>query len=206
MSEAVGSYIDLARERLAAYAPRIAERSVGTPAAVLALLYHHDGADRLLFTRRTETLSSHKGQIAFPGGRADVTDADLAATALRETWEEIGIAPADVTIFGRLDDVITNSGYRVAPFVGRLERVPYPFVPSPTEVAAILEVPVAHLLDPATLKPESREVGGQIAWMPAYWWEGQRIWGATARMVQEFIALLRGDADALESVRKRHDA
>lgn len=201
MTTSLTPYIDLARDLLATYSPRTAQAPDARPAAVLALLYHDRGEDRVLLTRRTDTLEHHKGQISFPGGGVHPADADLSVTALRETWEEVGVRPEDVEILGRLDDVVTNSNFLVAPFVGLLRQVPYEFIPSEVEVAEILEPPLAHLLDEATLVMESRELNGRVLLMPAYHWEGHRIWGATARMLQELLDLLRGAPDRLATIR-----
>jgi 8-oxo-dGTP pyrophosphatase MutT (NUDIX family) len=202
MNAPLTPYIDLARELLAAYTPRRVQAPPSSrPAAVLALLFHDQGADRVLLTRRTDTVEHHKGQISFPGGGVHAADADLSVTALRETWEEVGVRPEDVALFGRLDDVITTSNYLVAPFVGGLRRVPYQFMPSAIEVAEVLAPPLAHLLDDANLVMEAREVNGQVRLTPAYYWQGHRIWGATARMLQELLELLRGAPDRLEAIR-----
>lgn len=202
MTVSITPYIDLARELLAEYTPRMVDAPAGSrPAAVLALLFHEEGHDRVLLTRRTDTVEHHKGQISFPGGGVHAADADLSVTALRETWEEVGVRPEDVELFGRLDDIITISNYLVAPYVGVLLRSPYEFVPSEIEVAEVLAPPVAHLLDDANLVMETREVNGAVRLTPAYYWEGHRIWGATARMLQEFLELLRGAHDHLEAIR-----
>lgn len=202
MAGSLTPYIDLARELLAAYTPRSIEAPSGArPAAVLALLFHDRGADRILLTRRTDTVEHHKGQISFPGGRVHAADADLSITALRETWEEVGVKPEDVELLGRLDDVITVSNFVVAPFVGVLRRVPYEFVPNEREVAEVLEPPIAHLLDDANLVMEPRELNGAIRLMPTYYWGAHRIWGATARMLRELLELLRGAPDRLAAIR-----
>ena len=201
MTTSVTPYIDLARDLLAGYTPHLLEAPDSRPAAVLLLLYHDRGEDRILFTRRTDTVEHHKGQISFPGGAVHDADADLGVTAVRETWEEVGVHPDDVELLGRLDDVITTSNYLVAPFVGQLRRTPYEFVPSEIEVAEVLEPPLAHFLDDANLVMETRAVGGRVRLLPAYYWQGHRIWGATARMLQEFLELLRGAPDRLDAIR-----
>jgi 8-oxo-dGTP pyrophosphatase MutT (NUDIX family) len=195
-------YIDLARRALANYEPRPLTTPAPRDAGVLVLLYHHAGADRVLLTRRTDTVEHHKGQISFPGGGRHDADEDLATTALRETWEEVGVHPDDVEIIGRLDEVLTISDFRVAPYVGVLHRIPYAFVPSEIEVAEVLEVPIAHLLDPANADYETRLLpDGREVLLPAYVYGDQRIWGATARMLESFLDLLRRamDAEAAES-------
>jgi len=200
-------YIDLARELLRDYSPRtLAPPPNSRPAAVLLLLEHDRGEDRIVLTVRTDTVEHHKGQISFPGGGVHDADADLSVTALRETWEEIGVDPEHVEILGRLDDMVTTSNFLVAPYVGVLTAAPYEFVASELEVAEIIEPPVAHLLDDATLVMETRELQGQVRLMPAYHWEGHRIWGATARMLQELLDLLRGAPDRLDAIRAHSHA
>lgn len=182
-----------ARVVLAGYQPRptAVATSDARDAAVLVLLADHLGEAHVVLTRRTDTVEHHKGQISFPGGARHGADEDLALTALRETWEEIGVHPHDVELIGRLDEIVTVSNFRVAPFVGVLKHTPYPYAPSPIEVAEVLEVPLRHLLDPANKVYEPR-----VAWSggptvsPAYWWNGHRIWGATARMLERFLDLL----------------
>ncbi len=186
-----------ARVVLAGYQPRptAVATSDARDAAVLVLLADYLGEAHVVLTRRTDTVEHHKGQISFPGGARHGADEDLALTALRETWEEIGVHPHDVELIGRLDEIVTVSNFRVAPFVGVLKHTPYPYAPSPIEVAEVLEVPLRHLLDPANKVYEPR-----VAWSggptvsPAYWWNGHRIWGATARMLERFLDLLQADA------------
>ena len=199
-------YIDLARALLMTYEPRTLDAPDARPAAVLVLLHHDEGADRVILTRRTDTVEHHKGQISFPGGGVHDSDADLSVTALRETWEEIGVRPEDVELLGRLDPMVTTSNFLVTPYVGVLRPGPYAFVASELEVAEILAPPIAHLLDEASLVMETRELQGEVHLLPAYHWEGHRVWGATARMLQEFLELLRGGADRLAAIRAHSHA
>jgi 8-oxo-dGTP pyrophosphatase MutT (NUDIX family) len=147
--------------------------------------------DALLFTQRTTTLSQHSGQISFPGGRADASDRDAAATALREAEEEIGLPPASVEVLGELDEIPTPTGYLITPVVGLVAEPPATWRPNPAEVAEVFTVEIARLRDPAVL-----ERGGQIerwgvVWeLIAYHVDGRRIWGATARMVSILLELL----------------
>ncbi len=183
--------IHRSRSVLAGYVPAPAPGDAAREAAVLVLVYHLAGRETVLLTRRTDTVDTHKGQISFPGGGRHGVDEDLSVTALRETYEEVGVNPADIELIGRLDEIITISSFRVAPFVGVLKRAPYDFVPSPHEVAEVLEVPVRHLLDPANKVMEPRvNWSGGPAHSPAYWYEGHRIWGATARMLEGFLHML----------------
>ncbi len=162
------------------------------PAAVLILVYDCDGEAHVVFTERTNHVEHHKGQISFPGGARDDDDDSLAATALRETFEEIGVRPDDVEIIGQLDDMVTISNFRVTPFVGILyERSQYSFVLNEHEVAQVVEVPLEFLLDERNLELEVRQHQGRQVLVPAFLYNGHRIWGATARMLHQFIELLR---------------
>jgi 8-oxo-dGTP pyrophosphatase MutT (NUDIX family) len=202
MTISVTPYIDLARDLLRGYEPRGLAAPDARRAAVLTLLYHDQGADRVLLTKRTDTVEHHKGQICFPGGGVHDGDADLSVTALRETWEEVGVYPEHVEIIGRLDEIVTISNFLVTPYVGVLHKTPYEFVPSDIEVAEVLEPPIADLLDDASLVLEERVVDGEIRYAPAYLWNGHRVWGATARMLQEFLDLLQGAPERLAEIRQ----
>jgi 8-oxo-dGTP pyrophosphatase MutT (NUDIX family) len=206
MTESLTPYIELARELLRTYTPRDLHAPDAKPAAVLVLLYHDQGQDRVILTRRTDTVEHHKGQISFPGGAVHAADADLSVTALRETWEEIGVRPEHVELLGRLDAMVTTSNFLVAPYVGVLTVRPYEFIPSELEVAEILAPPIGHLLDDASLEMETRELQGVVRLLPAYHWDGHRVWGATARMLQEFLELLRGAPDRLATIRAHSHA
>ncbi len=155
-----------------------------TPAAVLIpLLFRAE--PRVLLTQRTDTLSRHAGQVAFPGGRADPDDISLVETALRETQEETGIAPAFVTVAGFLDAYETGTGYAILPVVGVLSEG-FALSPQEREVAKIFEVPLAFLLDPANKVKQTREFQGTQRSFYSFTYEGHYIWGATAAMLINF--------------------
>jgi 8-oxo-dGTP pyrophosphatase MutT (NUDIX family) len=196
-------YTALSRERLAGYRPRRIHTDASMPAAVLLTLLHHSGADRVLLTVRSHTVEHHKGQISFPGGAVHDADDSLQTTALRETWEEVGIDPPDIEVIGQLDDIITVSNFVVTPFVGVLRRAPYDYVPSPLEVAEVIEPPIAHLLDPVNTVWDERQDRARVVRSPAFLYGGHRIWGATARMLYEFLCLLTSDVAGLEEARAR---
>jgi 8-oxo-dGTP pyrophosphatase MutT (NUDIX family) len=136
----------------------------------------------VLLTRRNETLRRHAGQVAFPGGRADPGDADLIETALREAEEEIGLARSLVEVIGPADAYRTVTGYDVLPI---LAVVPpdLPLAPHEAEVAALFEVPLAHLLDPANHVAKTVDWHGRERHFFEIEWGGERIWGATAAMI-----------------------
>ncbi|MBA2273973.1 MAG: CoA pyrophosphatase [Actinobacteria bacterium] len=143
----------------------------------------------LLFTVRTQTLPSHKGQISFPGGSVDPSDPTTEAAALREAEEELGLAPSAVRILGELDTVLTYvSGFIVSPFVGWIDKRPS-LAPNPTEVAQVLQVPLAHLTDHIRAEPGFSH-GGRTYPTEAWIWRGSVIWGFTARLLRLFFDVL----------------
>lgn len=157
-------------------------------ACVLIPLVFIDGAWSILFSRRSPNLAAHSGQIAFPGGAVEEGEA-LDAAAVREAEEEVGIPAGHVELIGRLDDLITNSGFLVAPFVGVItERIDY--VLQESEVDEVFEVPVEALLQPE--QPEVRYVAFRKRQYPAYFYryEQYEIWGLTGRILKSFLDLV----------------
>ncbi len=182
--------------RLAAYQPRRLQANGTIPAAVLVLLEPAVEGPAVVLTVRTDEVEHHKGQVSFPGGARDPEDPDPWHTALRETSEEIGVDPRDPRQLGQLDEIVTTSEFLVTPYVAALARSPYPYRPNPSEVAEVLRVPLAWLLDPRNTVWEERDYHGRRLAMPAYWWRGTRIWGATGRMLHDFLEILRSGAAA----------
>jgi len=160
-------------------------------AAVLIPVIEREQGLTVLFTRRTEHLQSHAGQISFPGGGAEPGDASPIATALRETEEEIGLLPDQVEILGTLDEYATVTGYRVTPVVG-LVRPPIELRLDPYEVAEIFEVPLDFLLDPSNHRRDSMIRDGRRREFDAVPYGPYYIWGATAAMLLQFHAFLSG--------------
>jgi 8-oxo-dGTP pyrophosphatase MutT (NUDIX family) len=139
-------------------------------------------APALLFTRRTEHLARHSGQVSFPGGRSEPADLSAIETALRETAEETGIAPGFVTVAGYLDRYLTGTGFDIQPVVGVLADG-FALAPDAREVAEIFQVPLAFLFDPANRRRESMVWQGRRRSFYAYSWQGHEIWGATAAII-----------------------
>lgn len=159
---------------------------------VLLLLYCRDHELHLILTRRRDDLDSHAGQISFPGGRHEDPET-LEMTALRETHEEVGVAPTQVEVVGALAPLyIPPSDFEVHPFVAwSLEGQRPSFHADPREVAEILEVPLSHLLDPATRVEEPWDFRGHAIHVPYYAVDHHKVWGATAMMLSEFLERLR---------------
>lgn len=160
-----------------------------TPAGVMLLIYPKDGEYCILLQKRSTKVDSHKGEISLPGGKVDPGDATLLDTALRETHEEMGIDPADVEVFGALDQTATTTGFCTSPFAGTIPY-PYKFSPQETEVAEVLEVPVSSLVDDANRRDEIRVADGDLEYAPVFAYDGHIIFGATARILDRFLRLL----------------
>jgi len=157
-------------------------------AAVLVPLVWHDNEWHLLFTRRTDKVESHKGQVSFPGGACDEGETTPEQTALREAEEEVGINPNDVKVLGRLTNMITISRFRVTPVVGII-KWPTVFRVGEHEVARVFTIPLGWLANSSNrwqfqIQDRKRAV---IAYHP---YDGELLWGATARMTVDFLNIL----------------
>ena len=160
------------------------------PAAVLVPLIDRPEGLSVLLTQRASQLARHAAQIAFPGGRLEPDDPDVASAALREAREEIGLDPGRVRVFGYLPDHVVISGFRVTPVLG-IVAPPFSLELNPAEVAGVFEVPVNHVLDSANHKQRMRRVGNEELLLYDIPWEGQNIWGATAGMLLTFVHMLK---------------
>jgi 8-oxo-dGTP pyrophosphatase MutT (NUDIX family) len=170
-------------------ATRVADKSC-REAGVLALLFPHEGSTGLLLTVRRDHLKQHAGQVAFPGGRRKSGES-LVETALREAEEEINVPPDRVDILGALTPLfIPVSNYCVYPFVGVLAGEPTGLRPLDDEVAHILQVPLSLLMDPAARRSEARLLQDRSVEIPFFAVDGHVVWGATAMMLAELLALV----------------
>ncbi len=163
------------------------------PAAVLVPLLRQAGGWHILYTRRSASLPEHSGQVAFPGGRADPGDASPEFTALREAQEEIGLRPQDARILGRMRQYLTITNYRITPVVGVIPY-PYPFAPADVEVSRIFTIPLDWLADPAHYEERLRPLPAPHAPAPVIYfqaYDGEVLWGATARMTLHLVQLLQ---------------
>lgn len=164
------------------------------PAAVLVLIVYGDEPG-ILLTKRTATLAKHAGQVAFPGGRIESSDASIEAAALREASEEIGLSPSEPEILGRLPDYLTGTGFRISPVLALLPR-PVVLTPSPDEVDAIFELPLDVLLDPAAPERRRAEFRGRMREFWVWPHEQHYIWGATASILVHLATRLRAEVRA----------
>ena len=160
-------------------------------AAVLVPVFLRDGAPQVLMTRRRDDLRLHPGQISFPGGRIETHDPDARAAALREAQEEIGIAPGDVELLGRLSEaLVVLSGFRLTPWVG-VVPYPYPYVVQPDEVAGLIELSVSDLLAPGAHRTGKREAFGMVHEVHYFEVGGHVVWGASALVLHELLTAWR---------------
>lgn len=157
------------------------------PAAVLVPIQEREDGHHIILTRRAEGLNTHGGQVAFPGGQLDSTDASPLEAALRESQEEVGIDPRDVRVLGQLDQVTASSNFLITPYVGRIP-FPYDFSLNPSETTEIFSVPVSALLNADVMRIDTKR---HSAGRPIYHFQYKHwdIWGATAKMIVQLLEL-----------------
>ena len=155
-------------------------------AAVLIALLPYDDPEVVL-TVRSQQVEHHKGEISFPGGALDSLDEHPMSAALREADEEVGLRAEHVEVLGEQSHYRTLSDFHVTPYIGLIDRAPYPFRPLEIEVGEIIRPSLSHLLDQGNITFEHRERDGEIFHMREYWYEGHRIFGATATMLGRFL-------------------
>lgn len=188
--------LDALRKRLLKREGLRAERPGTVPSAVLVpILFGPDGLS-ILYTKRSEALNHHRGQISFPGGKWSAGDSTLLDTALREAHEEVGLDPRDLEVLGELDEVWTPSGFTIRPFVA-LVRAPYPFKPNPHEIDRLIEVPWTGIPAAESFGCEVRMVDGEPLEVCHFTVNGDFIWGATARITRNLMTLLAAVQDEI---------
>jgi 8-oxo-dGTP pyrophosphatase MutT (NUDIX family) len=163
--------------------------SLLTRAGVLIPLFENEGEIHVLFTKRTEDVEHHKGQISFPGGAIDRADKTIIDTALRESEEEIGLQRTNVEVLGSLNDYWTPSGFCITPVVGYIYVVPS-LNPNPMEVTEVFNAPLSFFLDKTNERVEQRRRGDKVIDVYFYHYGNYEIWGATAAMLRFFLQTL----------------
>jgi len=183
------NFVDELRMTLLNRERRVIERLPFAHAAVLVPLFKKGEDCHLLFTKRTQQVKHHKGEISFPGGVVDEGDSGLERTALREAHEEIGLSERDVQLIGALDDIVTITEFIVTPFVG-LFPYPYPFRTSEVEIEELIEVPLSHLLKEEYFGEHTITTGNRSRVVYTYQYGKYTIWGATALILKQFLELI----------------
>jgi len=186
--------IEQLRSALLTHQPR--RISAALPEAGILVPVTRDTAQpKIILTRRAEHLNTHKGQVAFPGGKRDETDPSLSFTALRECHEEIGVPPDQVELLGALSQVISLHGIRVSPFVGLIDDT-YPLVANPDELDSIFKVPVQFFREAEPIRRDKMTYKGMALSVPSYHFRDQgetyEIWGLSAIVVVELMNLAFG--------------
>lgn len=184
--------IDLLRKRLSPAPTHITSETSARPAAVLVPIFNKEGIWHVLFTRRTDSVEDHQGQVSFPGGVIEANDESPLQAALRETQEEIGIRPEDVQILGALNPLPTVTNFIVVPIIGTIPW-PYQFSLNEQEVATVFSVPLDWLANPDNIEVKEWKPEGPWPSVPVHFFrpfEGEVIWGATARITIRLLKLL----------------
>ena len=158
-------------------------------ASVAIVMLKKNKKDFIVFTKRSDNMREHAGEISFPGGRVEEEDQSLLHTAVRETEEEIGVKLSNEEYIGRVDDSLTTSKYHVYPFVFSVKRELY--YHKSLEISELIEVPIDHLLDPKNCKLEKVLYHNEMRDLYSYRYKSYIIWGATGYILNNFLSLLR---------------
>lgn len=181
--------IERLSRRLQAHRPRRLDVEHSGRAAVLMPVLPEGEEFCFLLTQRTHKVETHKGQISFPGGIQEESDPNLLQTALRETWEEIGLAHQAIHVLGEFDEYLSITGLIVTPFAAYVGG-PLKLTPNPDEVDEILKVPFSIFQDSRTLRVETRVRLGVERKLYFYDFQGKEVWGLTAQIIRDFLGLL----------------
>ncbi|KEF31754.1 MAG: CoA pyrophosphatase [Gammaproteobacteria bacterium] len=188
---------DFLAERLAGYAPR--QLALDYPeAGILVPITNDDRNPEMIFTLRSANLSTHRGQVAYPGGKRDPGDPSLAATALRETHEEIGLPPEQVNVIAPLSQVMSRYGILVTPYVGVIPA-DHPLEHNPDEIESVFRVPLSFFLEDRRERTDALNFLNHTFYVPCYRWERYQIWGLSAVVLVDFLnAVYDAGIDLLE--------
>lgn len=188
---------NLLKERLSGYAPR--QLALDYPeAGILVPVTNEHHNPEMVFTLRSANLNTHRGQVAFPGGKRDQDDASLAETALRETHEEIGLPPEQVQIVAPLSQVMSRYGILVTPYVGVIPH-DHPLQANPHEIESIFKVPLEFFLEDRRERTDALDFLNHTFYVPCYRWERYQIWGLSAVVLVDFLnAVYDAGIDLLE--------
>lgn len=178
------------KNQLAAHKPQDINCVRSMWAGVVIPIYQTEDDLYIILTKRAKTVRNHKGEVSFPGGMFEEKDGDRMETAIRECCEEIGVKKKDLEILGRIDDTYTMTGFSIRPYVAEIP-FPYPFKTNPKEVAYIISLPSKILQN---VKPilEDAEREGHVEKVPSFYYEGDRIWGATCRILLGLRRIIYG--------------
>jgi len=182
-------FIDQIRKMLSSRERKVIDNLSFARAAVLVPLYKKGEDCHLLFTKRTDKVKYHKGEISFPGGVFDEGDFELEKTALREAFEEVGLKEKDVQIIGVLDDIVTITEFIITPFVG-LFPYPYFFKVSEIEIAELIEIPLSFFIKGDCYSKQVVFRMDREEMVDAFQYKNHIIWGATARILKQFLDLI----------------
>jgi 8-oxo-dGTP pyrophosphatase MutT (NUDIX family) len=163
-----------------------------TAAVLLPFWPGKNGSVEVVFTKRPHTMTSHAGQVSFPGGRVDPEDESIAAAALREAYEELGIDPAAVRVMGRLDDAWSIAGHHVIPYIGWLEKRPE-MIPNQDEVAEVMVADVQILMQAESACQHEHVMRGITRRTQAFKWDEGYVWGLTADLFNELLLWVKDE-------------
>jgi 8-oxo-dGTP pyrophosphatase MutT (NUDIX family) len=193
--------LDQLVRRVRDYTPALADSEHGLSEAAVLLPITRSETPAVVFTLRASGLSTHGGEVAFPGGRRDPQDLDLSATALREAEEEIALAPAQVELLGPLSTRVSRHHIQVTPYVGLVPEC-FRYRANEAEIAAVFSVPLEYFRDDPRHATHRIDYLGKSWYVPSYHYAGYQIWGLTAIMLVELINLLY---DTRIDLRRPHD-